>query len=115
MSVTVGMLLCEQLSQGGWEAELKCLNSLQNSPAGMGASELRPYHPQSEIPAHLPLAGRNTVSLLGLCPSGGELVELADWVPVGASLLPIRVKTFIWPDEAALYYSKSKCPLAIRV
>lgn len=29
------------------------------------------------------------------------------------SLLPIKVKTFIWPNEATLEYSKSKCPLAI--
>ena len=29
------------------------------------------------------------------------------------SLLPIKVKTFIWPNEGALDYSKSKCPLAI--
>lgn len=32
-----------------------------------------------------------------------------------AFLLPIRAKTFIWPNEATLYYSKSKCPLAILV
>lgn len=73
MTKAVGMFLCEPLSH--------CVCSFQNSPAGMGTSELRVPHPQNKISAHLPVAGSNTVSQLGLCPSGGELV-----VPVGSLL-----------------------------
>lgn len=73
MPRAVGMFLCEPLSHG--------VCSFQNSLAGMGASELRLPHPQNDVPAHLPVALSNTVSLLGLCPSGGELV-----VPVGSLL-----------------------------
>lgn len=79
MSVTVGMLLCEWLSQGGWEVELKRLFSPEfTSRDGCLRAEVIPH--TERHPAHLPMAGRSTISLLALCPSEGELVVLADRV-----------------------------------
>lgn len=56
-----------------------------------------------------------TGSMLGLQLSRSELVIMGnlDVCVQLKSLFPIKVKTFSWPNEATLDYSKSKCPSAI--
>lgn len=47
MSVSVGMLVCERLSQGGWEAEFKRLFSLEfTSRDGCLRAEVIPHTAQ---------------------------------------------------------------------